>query len=108
MVCLDGKAAAINYYARNINHTAVSFNADYINWFNLNTRYDNLIRVKESYQKENELKTSSFFFDSAFIGGSVTNHLAREYGTTVFVFEKARIDIRDRIIQEIEKTIKNR
>src|SRR5450432_1510617 len=61
-----GEAGAINYYARNINHTAVSFNADYINWFNLNTRYDNLIRVKENDEKENELKTSSPFFDSAF------------------------------------------
>jgi Dolichyl-phosphate-mannose-protein mannosyltransferase len=103
-----GQAAAINYYARNINHTAVSFNADYINWFNLSMPYDNLIRVKENDEKENELKTSSSFFDSAFIGGSITNPLAREYGTTVFVFEKARIDIRDRIKQEIEKTKSNR
>jgi hypothetical protein len=103
-----GQAAAINYYARNIKHTAVSFNADYINWFNLRARYDNLIRVKENDQKENELSTSSPFFRSAFIGGSVTNPLAREYGTTVFVFEKARIDIRNRIKQEIEKTKSNR
>ena len=103
-----GQAAAINYYARNINHTAVSFNADYINWFNLSTRYDNLIRVKENDEKENELSTSSPFFSSAFIGGSVTDPLAREYGTTVFVFEKARIDIRNRIKQEIEKTRSNR
>ena len=103
-----GQAGAINYYAKNINHGAVSFNADYINWFNLNTRFDNLIRVKENDQKENELTTSSPFFSSAFIGGSVTNPLAREYGTTVFVFGKARIDIRDRIKQEIEKTKSNR
>jgi hypothetical protein len=99
-----GQAGAINYYARNINHTSVSFNADYINWFNMNTRYDNLIRVKENDGKANELKTSSPFFEIAFIGGSVTNPLAREYGTTVFVFKKANIDIRDRIKKEIEKT----
>jgi hypothetical protein len=99
-----GQAGAINYYARNINHTAVSFNADYINWFNLTERYDNLIRVKENDEKENELQTSSPFFRSAFIGGSVRNPLAREYGTTVFVFEKARIDIRSRIKEEIAKT----
>jgi hypothetical protein len=103
-----GQAGAINYYAKNINHTAVSFNADYINWFNLNTRFDNLIRVKEKEQKENELKTSGPFFSSAFIGGSITNPLAREYGTTVFVFEKAGIDIRNRIKQEIDKTKNNR
>jgi hypothetical protein len=99
-----GQAGAINYYAKNVNHTAVSFNADYINWFDLTTRYDNLIRIKENDRKENELTTSRPFFDIAFIGGSVTNSLAREYGTTVFVFEKARIDIRNRIKQEIEKT----
>jgi len=103
-----GQAGAINYYAKNINHTAVSFNADYIDWFNLNTRFDNLIRVKGNDEKENELTTSAPFFNSAFIGGSVTNPLAREYGTTVFVFEKARIDIGNRIKQEIEKTKSNR
>jgi hypothetical protein len=103
-----GQAGAINYYAKNINHTAVSFHADYINWFNLNMRFDNLIRVKENDRKENELTTSSPFFSIALIGGSVTNPLAREYGTTVFVFEKAKIDIRDRIKQEIEKTKNNR
>jgi hypothetical protein len=103
-----GQTAAINYYARSVNHTAVSFSADYINWFNLNIRYDNLIRVKDNDEKENELKISSPFFGSGFIGGSVTNPLAREYGTTVFVFEKAKIDIRNRIKQEIEKTKNNR
>ena len=66
----------------------------------MNKRYDNLIRIKENENKENELKTSSPFFDSAFIGGSVTNPLAIEYGTTIFVFKKAKIDIRDRIKKE--------
>ncbi len=103
-----GEAGAINYYAKNVNHSAVSFNADYINWFNLNKRYINLIRVKENDEKENELKTSGPFFDSSFIGGSVTNPLAREYGTTVFVFKEARIDIRGRIKNEIQKRKKYR
>ena len=98
-----GQAGAINYYAKDIKCTAVSFNADYINWFNLNYRYDNLIRVKDNDNKGNELTTSSPFFDSAFIGDSLTNPLAREYGTTIFVFKKAKIDIRNRIKKEIEK-----
>lgn len=96
-----GEAGTINYYAENIKHTAVSFNADYINWFDLGKRYDNLIRVKEN--KENELATSSPYFDSAFMVGSVTNPLAREYGTTIFSFKNAKIDIRDRIKNEIEE-----
>jgi hypothetical protein len=103
-----GQAGAINYYARNIKHTAVSFNADYINWFNLNKRYDNLIRVKENENKENELKTSGPFYETASIGGSLTDTLAREFGTTIFVFKNAKIDIRDRIKKEIEKTKNDR
>lgn len=98
-----GQAGAINYYAKDVKYTAVSFNADYINWFNLDKRYDNLIRVKDYNTKENELISSSPFFESGFIGDSVTNPFAREYGTTIFVFKKARIDIRDRIEKEIEK-----
>ncbi len=94
-----GEAGAINYYAKNIKHSAVSFNSDYINWFDLSKRYDNLIRVKEN--KENELATTSPFFDSAFMVGSVTNPLAREYGTTIFLFKNAKIDIRGRIKTEI-------
>ena len=101
-----GQAGAINYYGKHVNKAAVSFNADYINWFNLEKKYDNLIRIKENDNKENELTTTSPFFDSAFIGGSVTNPLAREYSTTIFVFKKARIDIRARIQDEINK-IKN-
>jgi hypothetical protein len=96
-----GEAGGINYYAKSIKHAAVSFNADYINWFDLSKRYDNLIRVKEN--KGNELATSSPYFDSAFIAGSVANPLAREYGTTVFLFKNAKTDIRGRIKKEIEE-----
>ena len=95
---------------KNIRHTAVSFNADYINWFDLGERdMTTSIRVKEreNDNKGNELATSGPFFESAFIAGSVTDPLAREHGTTVFVFKKAKIDIRDRIKEEIDK-VKNR
>jgi len=99
-----GQAGAINYYGKNVKKAAVSFNADYINWFNLDKRYDNLIRIKSNENKDNELATSSPFFERASIGGSILNPLAREYGTTIFVFKKARIDIRGRIREEIDKT----
>jgi hypothetical protein len=98
-----GQAGAINYYARNIRHQAVSFNADYINWFDLDKRYDNLIRIKEYDRNDSELSTTGSFFDSASVGGYVADPLAREYRTTIFVFRKAKIDIRNRIQQEIEK-----
>ncbi|WP_264564588.1 glycosyltransferase family 39 protein [Flavobacterium sp. N3904] len=97
-----GQAGAINYYTKNKNITALSFNADYVNWFQLDKKYVNLIRIKELNNEETELEETSPFFEKSYIGGSITNLLAREYGTTIFVFEKAKIDINQRIKTEIE------
>lgn len=96
-----GQAGAINYYTKNKNIAAVSFNADYINWFQLDKHYVNLIRVKTLEAEDNELKETSPFFYKSYKAGSVTNTFAREYGTAVFVFEKAKIDINQRIKKEI-------
>jgi hypothetical protein len=98
-----GQAGAINYYTKNKKITAVSFNADYINWFDLNKKYENLIRVKELENKDNEMEKTSPFFDTSYIAGSITNSFAREYGTTIFVFKNARIDINKRIQAEIDR-----
>ena len=99
-----GQAGAINYHTKNKNITAVSFNADYINWFQLDKKFNNLIRVKTLESKDNELKETSPFFDTSYIAGSITNPFAREYGTTIFVFIKANIDINIRIKKEIDDT----
>ena len=55
-----------------------------------------------------ELEKTAPYFQKSFIAGSITNKYAREFGTAIFVFEDAKIDIRDRIRTEIkkEKTIK--
>jgi hypothetical protein len=97
-----GQAGAINYYAK---HTvsAVSFNADYINWFDLSKNYDNLIRVKEQGDADTELQETSPFFQNSGLAGSVTNKYAREFGTTVFVFTGAKIDMRERLAKEIKE-----
>ena len=97
-----GEAGAINYYAKNKKIKAVSFNADYINWFDLTRKYTSLIRVKSFESEGDELKKTSPFFDTSFIAGSITNSFAREFGTTIFVFEKAKIDINARIKKEID------
>ena len=98
-----GQAGAINYYTTNKNVTALSFNADYINWFKLDKNYVNLIRVKNSESENDELKETSPFFDKSYKAGFITNTFAREFGATIFVFEKAKIDINPRIRKEIEK-----
>jgi hypothetical protein len=96
-----GQAGAINYYSTNKNIIANSFNADYINWFKLDKKYTNLIRVKTAESEGDELKETSPFFEKSFVAGSVTNPFAREFGTTLFVFVNANIDINERIKKEI-------
>ncbi|WP_336958314.1 hypothetical protein [Chryseobacterium contaminans] len=93
-----GQAGAINYYSKK-GIKAVSFNADYINWFDLSKKYKNLIRIKN--RPEDELKETGVFFEHAIIADSVTNPYAREKGTTIFSFEGAKIDIRKRLQEEI-------
>ncbi|WP_027379843.1 glycosyltransferase family 39 protein [Chryseobacterium daeguense] len=100
-----GQAGAVNFYSvKGIQ--AVSFNADYINWFVLNKKYTNVIRIKEFSEAENELKESGKYFRNSKISDSVTNKFAREKGTTIFVFEGAKIDVNKRIQDEITE-VKN-
>lgn len=101
-----GQAGAINYYVKNKNIRAVSFNADYINWFNLDKKIENLIRVKELDGSHEELKETSPFFNQSYVAASITNPLAREYGTTIFVFMQSKIDVNARLRSEIEKVKK--
>jgi len=97
-----GQAGAINYYTKK-GIKAVSFNADYINWFNLNLYYKNLIRIKEFDENNNELKETGPYFESASIACEITNQYAREYRTTIFVFKNAKININKRLEKEIRK-----
>ncbi|WP_338841149.1 glycosyltransferase family 39 protein [Flavobacterium ginsenosidimutans] len=97
-----GQAGAINYYSKK-GIKAVSFNADYVNWFDLNIQYKNLIRVKEFDENNEELKETSPYFESAAIGVRIDNQFAREYGTTIFVFTNAKININKRLEQEINE-----
>ena len=80
-----GQAGAINYYSKK-GIRAVSFNADYINWFDLKTKYKNVIRVKEFKDSKVELKETAPYFQKAFLSGSVDNPYSREYGTAIFSF----------------------
>ncbi|MCD0470757.1 glycosyltransferase family 39 protein [Flavobacterium sp. JAS] len=96
-----GQAGAINYYTKK-GIKAVSFNADYVNWFNLNIQYQNLIRVKDYEKDSDELKETGPYFSNAKISGEVSNQYAREYGTTIFVFTGAKVNINKKIESEIK------
>lgn len=95
-----GQAGAINYYSTK-GIKAVSFNADYINWFDLSRKYKNLIRVKD--RPGDELQETSPYFENSSLVGSVTYPFAREYETVIFGFENAKIDIRGKIQDEINE-----
>ncbi|TBW30427.1 glycosyltransferase family 39 protein [Gramella sp. KN1008] len=97
-----GQAGAINYYSKK-GIKAVSFNADYINWFELDQPYKNLIRIKSYDEKDKELKDTSQYFESGIIADSITNRYAREYGATILVFTTAKIDVNERLENEIEE-----
>jgi hypothetical protein len=100
-----GQAGAINYYTE-VGIKAVSFNADYVNWFNLERKYINLIRVKNYQEKDNEIKETSPYFNFAVLADSITNQYAREYKTMIFSFTEAKIDVNKRIENEINETKK--
>ncbi len=95
-----GQAGAINFYSRR-GIQAVSFNADYLNWFVTDRPYRHLIRVKNKGSQAEELATTAPFFNEARIADSIANPFAREHGTIIFSFRDARIDISKRIEEEI-------
>ena len=102
-----GQAGAINYYTKQ-GIQAVSFNADYLNWFILDQPYANLIRVKTADNERNELKETGPYFRTALAADSITNPFARERGTTIFVFTGAKVDITRRIKHEIDEATNHR
>ncbi|MEZ4900773.1 MAG: glycosyltransferase family 39 protein [Spirosomataceae bacterium] len=98
-----GQAGAINYYSKNKQVAAVSFNADYIHWFKLDKPIETFIRVKERKERNDEWMKTSPFFEKAVIADSITNPFAREYGTTIFVFSKPKINVNKRLQEEIDR-----
>lgn len=97
-----GQAGAINYYTKK-GIKAVSFNADYVNWFELNVKYQNVIRVIEYEEAEEEFKETSQHFQSSTYVGQVTNKYAREYKTSIFTFLNAKVDINKMLKEEIKE-----
>ncbi len=97
-----GQAGAINYYSKNKKISALSFNADYINWFTFETDIYNLIRVKEYNDADEELIRTTPYFLTGSKADSVENPLAREYRTTIFVFSNPKTDITKRVKADIE------
>ncbi|RIW13647.1 phospholipid carrier-dependent glycosyltransferase [Algoriphagus lacus] len=94
-----GQAGAINYYSNIPELEALTMNADYLYWFDLREKVDNLILVWEKDEQITDRETG--FFEEYREIGKITHPLAREKGTTVHFLRKAKADINAVLNEEI-------
>lgn len=95
-----GQAGAINYYTKNKKVIASSFNADYIDWLNLDQKIVDVILVKEIDDEDKERKVEIPLFDTVYLAGKRINSFARESEISIYVLRGAKVDIMQRIIAE--------
>ncbi len=98
-----GQAGAINYYTKNKKIRANSFNADYINWFDLDKKIVNVLLVKEADDDDKGRKVEKPFFDSVYLAGKRINRYAREQEISIYVLRGAKINVNKRIIEERDR-----
>jgi hypothetical protein len=98
-----GQAGAINFYTRNKKLQALSYNADYIDWFPTNKNWVNLIMVKEANDVDPGRNEEKKYFDTVYLAGKITNVYARESGTSVFVLLKGKPGVNEVLRQEIKE-----
>jgi hypothetical protein len=96
-----GQAGAINYYTK-MNIKAVSFNADYVNWFDFKPQYRCLIRVITARERVEEFRETASYFTYSNVADSVANQYSREYKTTIFIFSGPKFDLNKRLEAEVE------
>ncbi len=99
-----GEAGAINYYSRFKNIQAVSFNADYINWFPLDKKISHIVLVQEITDTDPGREKEKPLFEKITLSGKVTNPYAREYGTSIYMLQNAKADINALLKKELEET----
>ena len=102
-----GQAGAINYYSKFKNINAVSFNADYINWIQLDREIKNIILVKEVDDDDSGRAKERPFFDTVRLVGENSHPYSRELGTKIFLLQGAKTDI-NKIFAEKIKEYKTR
>ncbi|HEU4903234.1 MAG TPA: glycosyltransferase family 39 protein [Flavisolibacter sp.] len=97
-----GQAGAINYYSAFKNIRAVSFNADYINWMPLEKPIKNAILVKDVDDSDSARSEEIPLFDRVMLAGRIENPYAREVGTRIYLLQGAKINVNQRIQEEID------
>lgn len=98
-----GQAGAINFYSNIKTIQAVSFNADYINWFQLNNKISNVILVKEVTETDKNREKEEALFETVELFSEIQNEFSREKGTRIYILKNAKTDINKLIKKEIDK-----
>lgn len=104
-----GEAGAINFYSNQKHTQAVSMNADYINWYQLDKmKINNVILVKENTDLDVNREKEMPFFDKITVIGEIRNQYAREHGTKVYLLKGAKQSINEILKEEIKARNNNR
>lgn len=98
-----GQAGAINYYSKYKNINAVSYNADYLYWFKIDTPIKDLIMISGANDEDPQRKREQRFFEKITKIGEIKTPYAREKGAGVFLLEGASTEVTGIIKSEIEE-----
>ena len=98
-----GEAGAINYYSHFKNINAVTYNADYLNWFKLDKPITDAIFIFGPYDDDPKRNREKPFFKRITKIGEVKNPYAREKGASVFLLEGASKEVTPIIKAEIKE-----
>ena len=96
------QAGALNYSSKK-KRQAVSFNADYKNWFDLGRPYQHMIRVKEFDERFSTIQNNQRDFGSVLLTGRITDSLAREAGTTIYLMKNSKVNLLDSVRNYLRK-----
>lgn len=96
-----GQAGGINFYSKNKHLRAVSLNADYIDWFELSTKINNIILIQEESDTDKGREKEKPYFERIRLIGEVEDPYAREKGTRIYLLENAKVDVNKILAQDI-------
>jgi len=96
-----GQAGAVNYYSKIKGMQAVSYDADYLNWFPLNNSIKHVVQVKEAKDVEREMADQVNNFESVVKFGKIESPFAREKGTTILILKNTKINLNQLIRKDI-------
>jgi hypothetical protein len=99
-----GEAGAINFYTIN-DLQAVSFNADYLDWFPIGQPIQHVIRVMEIDEDDDDpgRTQEKSLCDTLILAGEVTDKYAREKGTKIWIMKNVKPEVWPIILKEIEE-----